>query len=250
MVRVKLQFNWANQLRRKQQMKFSLASFLMFFILVPISVIGQPQNQAVFHAVLRKYCELYKSQENEIKASSVYSEANYGKKFLADTLNWSFSNWYGHVVEISTDQGGEWADLRIISDVSDFTIGFVDRRILGEGGIKKGSKIYNQLSRLKERDPVIFSGIFIKGERGIEELSLTERGSLCGPELIVRFTNIVLNPGGKELVTSSNAFWKGFSESFGWVWNYKWWLIGGLVVIAILRGLAENRKFHNEPSRK
>ncbi len=231
-------------------MKFNFVMILISLILLSSSLLGQSNIQDVFHSGLKEYCIFYENQKNEIKASGVYTHANKTKETIAQKLGWSFSNWNGYIVEISTNQGGEWADLRITSDVNDFTIGFVDRRILGEGGLKKGTKIYDQLSQLKERDPVVFSGQFIRGERGIKELSLTERGSLCSPEFSVKFTELSFNPDGQELTTSSDAFWRGFSESFDWMWNYKWWLIGGFVVINIIRGVAQNRKLHNVPSTK
>ena len=225
---------------------FTKFSFFIFFLLTSLPSFSQPKNQAIFHTMLKKYCTYYKAQNNEIKASEVYTQANRQKKIFAQKLKWNFTNWTGNIVEISTNQGGNWADLTIRSNIENFKISFVDMRIFGEGGIRKGSKIYNQLSQLKEGSPVIFSGRFISGKRGIEEISLTERGSLCGPAFSTKFTNVVFNPKGMESGSLSEEFGGGFIDGFSqtilWSWNHKWWLIAGLIAIAIFRAMGETNK--------
>ena len=224
----------------------SKITFFMIFLLTSFQSFSQSKNQVIFHTMLKEYCTYYDAQNNEIKASEVYTQANRQKKIFAQKLKWNFTNWTGNIVEISTNQGGNWADLTIRSNIENFKISFVDMRILGGGGIRKGSKIYNQISQLKEGSPVIFSGRFLSGKRGIEETSLTEWGSLCGPVFSIKFTNVVFNPKGVESVSLSDdfsgGFLDGFSSTISWSLNHKWWLIAGIILIAIFRALGEADK--------
>jgi hypothetical protein len=61
--------------------------------------------------------------------------------------------------------------------------------------IPHGSALYDQVAKLAVGTTVIFSGIFGPGDRDyLEEMSMTEEGSMTDPEFLFKFTNISPKP--------------------------------------------------------
>ena len=57
--------------------------------------------------------------------------------------------------------------------------------------ISPGSSLYNKVANLAVGDTVLFSGTFAQGDDYLEELSLTEEGSMHEPEFSLTFMNII-----------------------------------------------------------
>jgi len=155
-----------------------------------------PVKQLKFHNLNEPFKYMYKHASNEIQKSAVFNDCNKtrGKYLVNQSLR--FNNWIGELIDISTDQGGDVASIRIRSDAADFRIYYqTHNNRLSDSGVnsllRKGTAIYNQLSEINEYEYVLFSGSFVPdNEKGIKERSITEKGCVSEPEFIIRFTSV------------------------------------------------------------
>ena len=137
----------------------------------------------------------YKSAKNQIKKSAVFNESRRKTCDFVNAHGSNFSNWYGKIKYLITDQGGDEVAITIISDEHGLDIEY------DTAGIKMGSSVYNQVTELEKGDYVYFSftprsaGAITSTEREcFNETSWTEEGSLDAPEFSVEFSRISLNP--------------------------------------------------------
>jgi hypothetical protein len=153
------------------------------------------QIQIEFQQKRATFKRQYQSGKNEIQKSGTYSEINEWSLKFAEKSKFIFKNWTGKVTSIETNKGGSMAALKIEAEFFGITIEYrtdhvsfmPDENLV----IKKGTKIYNQLSTLQEGDTVEFSFQFIPDqERGLKEGSTTESGTACNPEFVVKFIDL------------------------------------------------------------
>jgi len=155
-----------------------------------------PENQKSFEHMRKSQHEKYISSQNDIMRSEAFNEANdFSKKFY-DNNNGKIEDFTGQITTISTDQGGDYLNIVIKSKLHGLTVTYKtwSNSYSDEGFnslIKKGSDVYNNVADLVEGDYVYFSAKMYKNrERGIEEISMSEIGSLRSPEFIVKFSDI------------------------------------------------------------
>ena len=155
-----------------------------------------PENQKLFEDMRKSQHEKYNYSKNDIMRSKAFSEANdFSKKFYNDN-NGKIVDFTGQITTISTDQGGDYLNITIKSKLHGLTVSYKtwNNSFSDEGFnslIKKGSDVYNKVADLTEGDYVYFSAKLYKDrERGVEECSMSEIGSLSSPEFIVKFSDI------------------------------------------------------------
>mgnify|MGYP007063418202 CR=1 FL=1 len=155
-----------------------------------------PENQKSFENMRKSQYEKYTSSKNDIKRSNAFNDANDLSKNFYEENNGKIKDFTGQITTISTDQGGDYLHITVKSKLHGITISyktfnnsFSDDQF--NSLIKKGSDVYNKVAELEEGDYVYFSANMYKNkDRGIKEISMTERGSLSSPEFIVKFSDI------------------------------------------------------------
>ena len=61
--------------------------------------------------------------------------------------------------------------------------------------LEPGSAVFDQLLKMKAGDDIIFSGSFVPSDDDcVQELSLTQQGSMTDPEFVFRFTGVQPGP--------------------------------------------------------
>lgn len=204
---------------------------------------GYPAEQTSFFFKRQEFCKLYNAQANEIKASQIYTETNEWSSLFMSNEDFEINSWEGTLATISTDKGGDYLDVVIESEIDGYHITFQSTRLLGSGGIAKGTAVYNQIAELSEGQNVAFTGKF-KDEGGkLAENSITESGSVCQPTFEIEFSDV--QPSLKTEVHTAGGFIGGFVEGFSFVFTIiKYVLIGAVVlfIINIVRGLTKSNQ--------
>lgn len=126
----------------------------------------------------------YSAGINEIQKSAVFNRANEDTDAIVMRYGQRIANWVGRIASITTSHGGK--DVSISIESTNGVTYLIDDDALA------GSRIYEQVSSLRNGQEVKFSGMLQKREssRGKWERSLTESGSLDGPVFKVRFESI------------------------------------------------------------
>lgn len=127
----------------------------------------------------------YNSAINQIQQSAIFNKANSDMLEVIERISGVIVNWKGRIKSITTSHGGVDARVSIVS-----TNNVIYRT---DSDIQSGTKIYNQLSSLREGQQVKFSGKMTHGGSRGYERSLSERGSLREPEFYVIFDSIEPN---------------------------------------------------------
>lgn len=126
-----------------------------------------PSDQLQFHQIRAGYSREYNAAKNDILKSEIYNEARQSIYQFVKSSNYRLSNWVGEVDSIKTPKGGDYVTVNIVTKLggikvnyTNFAASFKDHvrsQFFDERIIKPGSKMYNQLSQLKEGDAVVFS---------------------------------------------------------------------------------------------
>jgi predicted RNA-binding Zn-ribbon protein involved in translation (DUF1610 family) len=150
--------------------------------------------QLAFHQLNKSFALKYGSGKNEIQQSATFNECNQARRSFLRRGNLAFTDWEGKIQNIQTNQGGDRAELTIVSNLASFKITYQTESlysIFESTLLTKGSKVYNQIASLRVGQSVKFSGKFLTDDaRGIKEQSLTERGSVESPEFIIVFYDV------------------------------------------------------------
>lgn len=152
-----------------------------------------PVDQQNFIKVIEQAYSDYRDAPNELKKSAIRTErGNLIKKNLDGKRN--FSDWVVVVKEMHTTGKGK-AYFTVEIDGTNIEMGTVNNELSNmfeNSLIEQSNPIYNQISELQKGDVVIISGSFFPSDKSdyIQELSLTEEGSMRKPEFLVRFTNV------------------------------------------------------------
>ncbi|TYP95426.1 hypothetical protein LX73_0729 [Fodinibius salinus] len=205
------------------------------------------EQQIELHNISKIACSNYNEAKNDIKKSEVFNQVNEEKRKFAQSLNWEVTNWRGNIMSISTNEGGDYADVEITTVYDDIEISFEDERPfgVGSGGVSNSESVFNDLSNLKEGNAVIFSGKLYKGKKGIEEMSITEHGSICAPEFNFDLTSVKLNPNGKFKTSDAKEIAEGVSSIIGVLeWIGENWVMVIIImgILGILSGLGKSQQ--------
>ncbi|HCA06799.1 EI24 domain-containing protein [Chryseobacterium sp.] len=152
-----------------------------------------PVDQQNFIKVVEHAYSDYKDAPNELKKSAIRTErGNLIKKNLDGKRN--FSDWVVVVKEMHTTGKGK-AYFTVKIDETNIEMGTVNNELSNmfeNSLIEQSNPIYNQISELQKGDVVIISGSFFPSDKSdyIQELSLTEEGSMRKPEFLIKFTNV------------------------------------------------------------
>ena len=107
------------------------------------------------------------------------------------------NNWIGKIADIRNENKGAWAFLRIVSDAGGFPISYqthYQRWPTWEENsiLEKGTKTYQQVSRLSIGQVVSFSGTIIGSiYYSYREDKSIDIESVNSPKIILKFNNIV-----------------------------------------------------------
>lgn len=150
--------------------------------------------QLEFHSMQANFPRQYDAAKNEIQKSAVFNACNLARRDFLRKGGYVVIGWSGTIAEIRTDQGGDVAHVEIKSNLRGFQVMYMNEPILSifpSTLLKKGTRVYNQVAELTVGQKVRFSGRFLPHpERGVWELSLTEKGCVDAPEFILAFDDI------------------------------------------------------------
>jgi hypothetical protein len=130
---------------------------------------SMPANQSKLIDRFSSTCATYDSQPNEIKKSEVFRGSSAIYREVGQIKEWS-----GILRDISTDQGGSTATLRIHMGSS----------TLRDKEVRIGSSVYKAAAELSEDQTVVFSG------RMLRDYNVSERGKVCNPDFLITLTAI------------------------------------------------------------
>lgn len=156
-----------------------------------------PKDESQFISAITSLEAAYSEAPNEFQKSTIRKQRAVEIGGILPTRN--VTNWTGEVAEMHTTSDGRGVlsiklpgELHI--EVETVNNGLSD---IGEDTlIPQGSPLYNQIAHLAVGDNVLFSGTFQPGDRDyIEEVSITEEGSMTDPDFIFGFANVSkINP--------------------------------------------------------
>ena len=152
---------------------------------IPTAPIQNSLVQQDLERTRKDYSSGYSSALNEIQKSKIFNQANQATSDLIKNDGTAFVNWQGTIQSLKTSHGGKTVNLKISSN-RNITYAIDD-------DAPANSKIYGDLSSLREGQKVYFSGKLVSSF-GKWENSLTEVGSLSLPEFSVEFSYVGLLP--------------------------------------------------------
>lgn len=160
------------------------------------SKINFPSAQLTFHALNAECYKRYDAGQNEIQKSSAFNECNSQRKQFA--AGNKVLDWVGTIKSIRTNQGGSEVVVNIASSAGGFDIAYATPGVgvqaidlFTADIIHPTSPIYQKLATMKEGDMVRFDAVLLPStERGIDEESLTEEGSMQDPAFTIRLDDI------------------------------------------------------------
>lgn len=153
-----------------------------------------PHEQHRFHAMNKACNPRYDEGINEVQKSLAFNQCNSERREFANGR--SIVGWAGKITSMETDQGADVVSLEVFAKVDGFKIGYTTMpNRISDGSartlIRPGTPLFEKVSNLREGQIVAFDAEFIPDpERGVVELSLTEKGSLRSPVFAIRFTDI------------------------------------------------------------
>lgn len=151
-------------------------------------------EQYKFEKSLSEILDEYKRGENEIQKSASYTKfAEHLKNYVAQNGVLA-KGWISTVEALSTNRGGESADLRLksIFSVSDNAYNLFFDASYSHLDIPKGSPEYNLISNLKEGAKVRVNFKFTMNRKGeiVRGMHPSEQFGIASPNFIVEIVNI------------------------------------------------------------
>lgn len=134
--------------------------------------------------------EKYQEAENDMARGGVRA---WRKDAICQALpTFRVENWKGKIYNLSSNSDGKGVvTITIGPDIYVETYNNALSDIANHTLIDPESEVFKELSSMKEGDEVIFSGTFIPSNVDcIEEMSLTQEGSIAEPEFLFRFSSI------------------------------------------------------------
>jgi hypothetical protein len=158
---------------------------------VSSGALALPDQQNRFLTVTADYGERFESSANELQQSVLRDER---RSALVKALGSqrSVNGWLGTIRRLETNSEGKAilaVQLSSNTDIMTWNNALSD--ILDETLIDKGTPVYRALLKMSVGDPVAVSGSFFPSSKdGVQETSVTIRGSMTNPEFLFRFHDI------------------------------------------------------------
>lgn len=158
-----------------------------------------PEFQKQLHITNADYAKKYTSAQNQIHKSELHNELLKKRQEYLQGNNYQATNWVGVIEKIATANGGDHAFVTISCTMNNITVKFTSvtmdllQLLFSSPVIEKGSKVYKQISYLKEGSIVMFSGQFYKesfNDNISQHLALTESMSVNDPFFVFNFSDI------------------------------------------------------------
>lgn len=172
-------------------------SMAEFIGLAPAAAVAQtpppiaiPESQQAFVDLIAQYREAYRSAPNAMAKAATRPARGEALCRLMPGL--TVRDWVGTVSEIgANEQGNGTLQISVAGNVR-FKTWFVARVDAPYGTlIPPTSALSGQVSALRTRQPVIFSGEVFRNERDCwREASADIIGTMIGPDFIMRFTEV------------------------------------------------------------
>ncbi len=163
-----------------------------------------PPSEVAFISTVTPFEERYGKAANEYQKSALRSKRAQALAAILPSL--SVENWVGQISSMTTTSDGNGtisvvlpgSQIKVVTDNNSLSASLDSDNTL----IPQGSQLYNDLANLAQGDTVFFSGSFLPSDANqldyIEELSLTEEGSMTEPAFLFRFVRVE-----KQSATSS-----------------------------------------------
>ena len=163
----------------------------------PASVIQYPAEQFTFHETNLRFRNQLHSAKNDIQRSAVVNECDKARSKFFKEKKSHLNNWVGKIADIRNENKGAWAFLRIVSEAAGFPIFYQTHYqrwpTWKENSIlEKGTKTYQQVSRLSIGQIVSFSGTIIGSlYYSYSEDKSIDLESVNSPKIILKFNNVI-----------------------------------------------------------
>jgi hypothetical protein len=160
------------------------------------SLIQYPKEQISFHEINLRFQNQLGSAKNDVQRIAVVDECDKVRTKYFKQKQSRLDNWVGKVVDIRSENKGDWAFVKIVSDAAGFPIFYQTHYqrwpMWKENSIlNKGTKTYQQVLRLSVGDIVTFSGTIIGSlHYAFSENNSIDIESVQSPRIILKFNNI------------------------------------------------------------
>lgn len=193
-----------------------------------------PNEQLHFHAWYKQEGPArYISAQNEIVKSAIFNDILSERFQYFKAKKYKIENWVGRIKSIETPKGGACVYAKVTAELEGMKIIYTNIPYLTDAAESalyrskrdhwsmEGGKVYEQLSRLKEGDEVVFSALV--SESIGKDYGLMEHQDVISPMIAVRFTDIkhisTLSKSALTTVGMKNAEQRSavvyYKESFG-----------------------------------
>jgi hypothetical protein len=154
-----------------------------------------PLQQKVFTSLVESFMPGYNQADTEIRKTNVrFARKEAMARLFSGSEGLRFQGWVGRVESLKTESAGE-AALAISLLGTSVVIRTWNNSFSDSSAhtmISRNDDLYQSLTNIKEGDVVTVSGTLLGSSEldYLREGSLTEAGSMTGPEFIVRFSEI------------------------------------------------------------
>ena len=160
----------------------------------PAAVAQYPEEQVSFHENNLRLRNLLISAKDDVQRSAVIVECDKARTKFFSGKRFRLKNWVGNIAEIRIENKGAWAFLRIVGNAADFPISYQTHYqpwpSWEENSIlTKGTKTFQQVTRMSVGDMVTFSGRII-GSLYYKEEKTIDLESVRSPKIILKFDTI------------------------------------------------------------
>lgn len=160
-----------------------------------------PNEQLHFHAWYKQEGPArYISAQNEIVKSAIFNDILSQRYQYFKGKKYKIENWVGRIKSIDTPKGGAYVYAKVTADLAGMKIIYTNIPYLTDAAESvlyrskrdhwsmEGGRVYEQLSRLKEGDEVVFSALV--SESVGKDYGLMEHQDVISPRIAVRFTDV------------------------------------------------------------
>jgi hypothetical protein len=155
---------------------------------------AMPDDEKAFCQIVERAARTYEESRsggaNELKLSHL--RATRGEALKQATQDNLAHYWIGHVSELSTTGDGKAVLGVVLPCQVDVVVKTWNNELSDVGSntlILQSAAVYGMLSNFHKGGPIRFDGRFLPDSvNGLKEISLTEQGSMTGPEFLMRFS--------------------------------------------------------------
>jgi hypothetical protein len=151
-----------------------------------------PEAEADFISSVNAFRAQYENAANEFQKSTVRRER--GNAIAEVVPSRSISGWVGTVAIMQTTSDGRGVLSIKLPSGTPLSIETMNNSLSDIGDntlIPQGSSLYNEIANLSVGDHVTFSGVFAPSNIDyVQEVSLTEEGSMTDPDFIFTFASV------------------------------------------------------------